>query len=54
MSQKKINISFPKDDEDLYDTLIRESALTLVPTSSLIRHYVRSGMKFRSPKMMVH
>ena len=54
LSQKKINISFPKDDEDLYDTLIRESALTLVPTSSLIRHYVRSGMKFRSPKMMVH
>jgi len=54
MSQKKINISFPKDDEDLYDTLIRESALTLVPASSLIRHYVRSGMKVRSPKMMVH
>jgi len=44
MKQKTIHISFGKNDEDLYNELMRESAQTYVPLSSLIRIYLRSGM----------
>lgn len=43
MKQKSIHISFTKDDIDLYHELIRESALRLIPTSTLIRFYLRNG-----------
>ena len=39
MKQRTINISFTKDDMDLYNALIRESYLLFVPTSALIRNY---------------
>lgn len=45
MKQKTINISFTKDDMDLYNELMRESCLSFVPTSVLIRNYLKTGMK---------
>jgi hypothetical protein len=44
MKQKTIHISFGKQDEDLYNELVRESAQTYVPLSTLIRVYLRDGM----------
>ena len=43
--QKSIHISFTKDDFDLYNELMRESTLRLIPTSTLIRFYLRNGKK---------
>lgn len=45
MQQKTIHISFKEDDCDLYNEIMRESALTYVPCSALVRKYIRSGMK---------
>jgi hypothetical protein len=45
MKQKTIHISFSKDDIDLYNELMRESYLSYVPASVLIRNYLKSGMK---------
>ena len=45
MKQKTIHISFTKDDMDLYNELMRESCLSYVPTSALIRNYIKSGIK---------
>ncbi len=44
MKQKTIHISFTKDDMDLYSKLIKESCLSYVPASALIRNYIRSGI----------
>jgi hypothetical protein len=41
--QKTIHISFKNDDTDLYNELMRESALSYVPVSVLARNYIRSG-----------
>lgn len=43
--QKSIHISFTKDDFDLYNDIIRESTLRLIPISTLIRFYLRNGKK---------
>ena len=45
MKQKTINISFTKDDMDLYNKLMRESCLSYVPASVLIRNYIKYGIK---------
>ena len=45
MKQKSIHISFPSQDADLYNELMRESTLQLIPTSTLIRFYLRKGRK---------
>jgi len=45
MQQRTIHISFKEDDNDLYSELMRESALTYVPCSALVRKYIRSGMQ---------
>jgi hypothetical protein len=45
MKQRTINISFTKDDMDLYNELMRESCLSYVPASVLIRNYIKSGIK---------
>jgi hypothetical protein len=45
MQQRTIHISFKEDDSDLYNELMRESALTYVPCSALVRKYIRSGMQ---------
>jgi hypothetical protein len=41
--QKTIHISFKNDDTDLYNELMRESALSYVPISVLVRNYIRTG-----------
>lgn len=43
MNQKTIHISFRNDDTDLYNELMRESALSYVPVSVLARNYMRIG-----------
>jgi hypothetical protein len=43
--QRTINISFTKDDMDLYNELMRESCLSYVPASVLIRNYIKCGIK---------
>ena len=53
MKQKTINISFPKDD-DLYDKIQRESSLSLVPRSTLIRYYIKNGMKLKESLPLAH
>ncbi len=45
MRQRTIHISFTKDDIDLYNAIMRESSLSYVPTSVIIRNYLKSGMK---------
>ena len=47
MNQKTIHISFKNDDTDLYNELMRESALSYVPMSVLIRNYIRKGREQR-------
>ena len=43
--QRTINISFTKDDMDLYNELMRESCLSYVSASALIRNYIKKGIK---------
>lgn len=47
MQQKTIHISFKNDDTDLYNELMRESALNYVPMSALVRNYIRTGRELR-------
>ena len=42
--QKTIHLSFGKKDEDLYNTLMRQSSLNYIPISSLVRKYVRDSI----------
>ena len=43
--QKTIHLSFGKNDEDLYNELMRQSSLNYTPISSLVRMYVRDSIK---------
>ena len=44
--QKTIHLSFGKNDEDLYNELMRQqSSLNYIPISSLVRMYVRDSIK---------
>ena len=45
MKQKTIHISFTKDDAELYNQLMKESYLSYIPASVLIRNYLKTGMK---------
>ena len=54
MKQKTINISFGKDDEHLYEKIQRESSLSLVPRSTLIRYYIQNGMKLKESLPLAH
>jgi len=47
MQQKTIHISFKEDDTDLYNQLMRESALSYVPMSVLVRNYIRTGREHK-------
>jgi hypothetical protein len=51
MKQKTIHISFSKDDIDLYNELMRESCLSYVPASAIIRMYVRKGMQNKEKQL---
>ena len=43
-----MHLSFTKNDLDLYQELLRESCLTHVPTSVLVRNYLRTAMSLDS------
>lgn len=51
MRQRTIHISFPKDDIDLFNELMRESSLSYVPASALIRNYLKSGINIKQPNL---
>ena len=50
----RINISFTKDDYDLFHEIIKESQLTYVPASVLVRNYMRKGMQVESTSSIAH
>lgn len=50
----RINISFTKDDYDLFHQIIRESQLTYVPASVLVRNYMRKGMQIQLNSSVAH
>jgi len=52
MKRQNINVSFTKDDTQLYKELNLESSITYVPVSILIRNYVREGMKSKNRKKL--
>ena len=41
-------ISYGKDDIDLFNKLNRESKLGLIPIATLVKHYVRKGIKINN------
>lgn len=44
-AQKTLHISFTNDDEDMYFDIMRQSSRNMVPISSLVRYYMREGLK---------
>ena len=44
-SQRTLHISFPDTEIDLYNQLMRESALTYSPVASVCRRHMKRGMK---------
>lgn len=50
MKRQNINVSFTKEDTQLYKELNLESSITYVPVSILIRNYVKEGMKSKNRK----
>ena len=45
MKQRTLHISFTKNDDDLYNELIRQSSLNYIPASTLARIWMRSGIE---------
>lgn len=43
-SQRTLHISFPDNEVDLYNELMRESALTYSPIASVCRRHMRKGL----------
>lgn len=43
-SQRTLHISFPEKDYDLYNELMRESALTYSPIASVCRRHMRKSI----------
>ena len=43
-SQRTLHISFPEKDYDLYNELMRESALTYSPVASVCRRHMRKSI----------
>ena len=43
-SQRTLHISFPEKVYDLYNELMRESALTYSPIASVCRRHMRKGL----------
>ena len=44
-TQKSLNTSFPKNEEELYYETLRISQLTHTPSSMLIRGWIRDGIR---------
>jgi len=50
MQRRNINVSFPNEETLLYRELTMESSLSYVPVSTLIRNYIKEGMKSKNRK----
>ena len=48
MAQKTLHISFPDEELDLYNEIMRESSLTYSPVASVCRRHIRKGIS-RTP-----
>ena len=44
MSQRTLHISFPEEEIDLYNEIMRESSLTYSPVASVCRRHLKKGM----------
>jgi hypothetical protein len=44
MKQKTLHISFTKDDDDLYNEIMRQSSRNYIPASTLARIWMRNGI----------
>lgn len=49
--QPKINTSFPKSAQKMYQRLITESNTSYVPVATLLRTYAEEGMKARDKEL---
>jgi len=50
MQRLNINVSFPTEETSLYRELTMESSLSYVPVSTLIRNYIKEGMRSKNRK----
>ena len=44
MSQRTLHISFPDEEIDLYNEIMRESTLNHSPVASVCRRHIKKGM----------
>ena len=51
--QKTLHISVPQEDDDMYFDLMRTSSRNMVPIASLVRYYMREGMKVAKRPVLV-
>ena len=49
--QPKINTSFPKSAQQMYQRLIRESNTSYVPAATLLRNYAELGMQVKDKEL---
>jgi hypothetical protein len=47
MNQRTIHISFGRNDEDLYNEIIKQSKASFVPVSILVRFYLRRSLGYQ-------
>jgi hypothetical protein len=45
MHKKTHHVSYPANEKDLYNEIERQSAISYIPAATLIRYFVREGMK---------
>jgi len=51
--QRSIHISFPDEEVDLYNAILREHALTYSPIASICRRHISKGMSVTPQKEML-
>ena len=53
MAQKTLHISFPDEEIDLYNEIMRESSLTYSPVASVCRRHIRKSVSATPDKQMM-
>ena len=53
MKQRTLHISFPDEEIDLYNEIMRESALTYSPVASICRRHIRKGISITPANEML-
>ena len=54
MKQNTIHLSFGKKDIQLYNELMRQSAMNYIPVSALVREYVRESIDTSKRKLAMN